>query len=731
MAMNILNNIGRIWRCCPLRVIKARPTIWVSFLILICQTVSAQIVENVEIVPTTQGYDVKIHFTAPLRLQNYSPTEATKTLDIFLNVENINNQTSNIGLDERLELTWDTNIPTALIELTYEGEVVNNPRISARFTRALNFDVIASSDKRAVIISVIDPELTTTHSTQLIQVQQPPSSGTNIELLIAKLKEQDVVLAKILQQANQSMLDKDYSTAVRLLSKIREQSTGEVQQRAQELIGVSREFNGQLAQAKAEYTQYLQDYPDSEGATRVKQRLAAIITAAQQPKQRLRSAKKTKQIKKDEWQSQFYGSLAQTYYRDETTPQDQNSQLIRSELNNDLDFFAKVSKGDMELGTQFVGSYRNDFMTDGKGSEFIPSIMYVDGKFAEQGISARVGRQSFNSAGILGRFDGARVGYEVNDNYRVNAVFGYPVSFADKTSINSNVNFQGLSVDISSLWTGWDFNAFYISQQNYQIKDREAIGGEMHFRDENKSLFTLIDYDILFNDLNIFLFIGNWNVSENNNINVVVDYRNSPILTTNSAIQGQGVTSLDQLLEQYSEDELQQLARDRTAKSQSVTSSITHQLNLNWQVVGELSYTKYGETLASAGVEAYPASDNEFMYSLQLVGNKVAFDSDTLIMSWRYADLTRSTTQTINTNWRFNLSNQFRINPRLRLDYRKSKLNSDDRWQIRPFIRLDYRYERWLKFELDLGYEWLSETYSDIDRTTTGYFVSIGYRAQF
>lgn len=67
------------------------------------------------------------------------------------------------------------------------------------------------------------------------------------------------------------------------------------------------------------------------------------------------------------------------------------------------------------------------------------------------------------------------------------------------------------------------------------------------------------------------------------------------------------------------------------------------------------------------------------------------------------ADSTRSTTQTLNTNWRFNINNHFRINPRLRMDYRKSKLNSDDRWMLRPLIGLDYQYERWLQFEMDLG----------------------------
>lgn len=46
-------------------------------------------------------------------------------------------------------------------------------------------------------------------------------------------------------------------------------------------------------------------------------------------------------------------------------------------------------------------------------------------------------------------------------------------------------------------------------------------------------------------------------------------------------------------------------------------------------------------------------------------------------------------------------------------------------------MRLDYRYEKWLKFEFDFGYEWLDETFSGLSRKTTGYFINVGYRAQF
>ena len=51
---------------------------------------------------------------------------------------------------------------------------------------------------------------------------------------------------------------------------------------AQELLAIAREKNGQLAHAKAEYERYLALYSETEGAARVKQRLAALLAVGRQ-----------------------------------------------------------------------------------------------------------------------------------------------------------------------------------------------------------------------------------------------------------------------------------------------------------------------------------------------------------------------------------------------------------------------------------------------------------------
>ena len=72
-----------------------------------------------------------------------------------------------------------------------------------------------------------------------------------------------------------------------------------------------------------------------------------------------------------------------------------------------------------------------------------------------------------------------------------------------------------------------------------------------------------------------------------------------------------------------------------------------------------------------------------------------------------------------------------RINPRLRFDHRKSNENNNSRVMTRPVLRLDYAVRRAIKLELDLGYDFISETFIDQDVDSTGYYVNAGYRLQF
>ncbi|MFT5674566.1 MAG: hypothetical protein ACI808_000486 [Paraglaciecola sp.] len=700
-------------------------TIYLAIVCLVYSSfLQAQVVDDVLVKQNKQGYEIEVKLFIPLRLQSYSPQKVGKTLEILLRPENFADPELSERIGERSNLSWDKDTGIPVREIVFDGEQIEAPSLIIRFAKLVTYTVRSSADLRSIIVKVDDPLPT---SEEKVEIRKK----VNSENLVTALKKRDPKRANLLDEANKEILDKNYSRAIQLFTKLRDISNDEVRQHVQELLGVARELNGQLAHAKAEYLQYLKDYPQGEDARRVKQRLNSLITAAEKPRERLQSGRRTAKQKKSDWNSQFYGSISQIYFRDETKPQDEESQLLRSDVTNDLDFVARTRKGDLDFRAQFIGSYREDLTTDKERSEFLPSIISIEGRHSGIGLYGRLGRQSRTTGGILGRFDGVHGAYELSSTMTVNGVFGYPVDTQNKTKVNTAQEFYGISFDFDNVWDGWDFNTFYITQDNAGIKDREAVGGEVRYFDTKKSFFTLLDYDVLFNDVNIFLLIGRWTVVDSTTMNLVVDYRNSPILTTTNAIQGQGVETLDALFDRFNEDELRQLAIDRTAKSKAITIGITHQLAQDLQIIAEMTATEFGETVASAGVEGNPSTGTDLFYSTQLIANKLLFDNDIMILGARYSDTSRSDTLSLSGNWRINVSREFRINPRIRVDYRKDKEDDDDRTLVRPFIRLDYRFKRWMKFEFDLGYEWLEDTFAGQSQTTTGYFLSVGYRAQF
>jgi hypothetical protein len=686
-------------------------------------TASAQTVEDVLVKSVNDGYDLEIRFVDTLRYQSHSPQVSGNSVEIRLKPEKLTLLDQNEN-EVRSNLVWDINSAAPLKEIIFDREDVDSPSLILRFTKFVNFSVKSGADFRSIIIKVVPLQ-----STAVIASSDKKENSDN---LITVLKQSDPKLADLLDKANAAMIDKNYRRAIQYFTKIRDESTGEVRRHIQELLGVAREFNGQLAHAKAEYELYLNEYPDDENSKRVKQRLSALITAAEKPKEKLRAGRLVRAKRGEEWDTRFYGSFSQFYYRDEMTPEDEDALLLRSTLSNDLSLVGRARKGKYDFRAQLVGNYRQDFRADNADDdEFLPSKIYVQGRHSGLGVYGRLGRQSRRSGGVLGRFDGIHAAYEFGPELTFNTVFGYPVDSSDKTKVNSDRQFVGVSVDVGTLWEAWDFNAFYITQDNTGIKEREAIGGEARYFDTTKSLFTLIDYDISYSDINIFMLVANWTLWDTTTFNVSLDYRNSPILTTTNAIQGQGVSQLDDLLGTFTESELFQLAEDRTSKSQSITAGVTQQLNDKWRLSGNLTVSEYDGTPESGGIAAIQGTGQEYFISSQLVGSDVFLDSDTLITGLRYSDTFSAETVSFNGNWRVRVNSKWRINPRVRIDYRKEKNRDNNRWLFRPFLRTDYRFKKWMKVEFDVGYESLDETFSGQSQTTTGYFISLGYRAQF
>lgn len=699
---------------------KARQALKVAALVCIGTVITstgwARIVDEVVLQEDTEGFVINFELSVPMRFLSVSPTGQSRDFELQLAPDSVLLDEQPDDLVERILLSWNNDLWSPIKEIVYDGSSGEYPLIIVRFTDSVAVSVRGSSDQRSLEMNVVAPQFVTDKTADI-----------SAEQLIDTVVTQDSKLQTTLADARKAILDQDYSLAVRLLERLRNGDDAQAARRAGELIGWAYEKNGQLAQAKRAYEIFIEEYQSGEDVDRVRQYLAVMLTAARRVTQQRAAVTE----KAGGWNSQFYGSFAQRYYRDETNPEDGDKELLRDQLVTDLDFVSRLKRGDLEIKSQFVGSHRHDF-EDANESEFRPNIASVEVTDSSRGLFAKLGRQNRTTGGVLGRFDGLHAGYEVTRDTTVNVVYGLPVLTSAKYRINDAQDFYGVSVDVADLWAGWDWTGFYIAQDNQGMTDREAVGTELRYFDDKKSFFTLLDYDLHFSELNTFMFIGNWRFTSDTQFNLTLDYRHSPILTTSNAIQGQGVESLEELFDIFNDDELKQLALDRSAKTKTATASLTHRFNRKWQIIGELTATEFGDMPASGGVEAVEATDIEYFYSAQLVANSLFFNNDTLITGLRYGDTTNVDSYTFTANWRHTINRNFRINPRLRIDYRESKFDDGDRLVTKPYLRLDYSLSKWAKLEMDLGYEIWDETTGDgLENNSDSTFISIGYRMQF
>ncbi len=540
-------------------------------------------------------------------------------------------------------------------------------------------------------------------------------------------------IARLMEEARQEMANKNYSRAVQLYTKVAEMPDNPWSRKALEFLGLARERKGQKAQALAVYEQYLQRFPKGEAAERVRQRQTGLLTATAAPQKKLRSSSRKRVAQgRDELGFDYFGGLSQFYRRDGILRNTDGHDLTQSSLINDLDLSGRVRKGSYELGTRFSGGYTWDLLDNGPGHDNRISAAYMEFLDTEHEHSLRAGRQSHNADGVLGRFDGLLAGYRVNDTLRVKGVLGTPVASSSNTGIDYDRYFYGLSADIGQIAERWDFNLFAIEQIADGAVDRRAVGGEVRYFRPGRSVFTLVDYDLLYNELNTFLMLGNITLeSTRTTLNMTLDVRKSPILTTTNAIQGQGVTNLGGLLNKVSTGTARHLADDRSLDSRSLTLGGTQPLNDHYQLSAEMTASYLSGAPASGGVAASNSTGTDFFYSTQLIGSSLFKEGDVTIFGLRYNDVAASNTYTASLNTRYPVTREWRVNPRLRFDFRKN-VDHTEQLTFRPEFRTTYRIKRRLQLEFEAGGEWTRQELSPRDRAeSVSYFVNIGYRMEF
>jgi tetratricopeptide (TPR) repeat protein len=562
--------------------------------------------------------------------------------------------------------------------------------------------------------------------------------------------EQAANTAKLIGDAEAAIKAGEIDRAVQLLTNAAGQPENPNSPRARELLGVTRERKGQVAQARAEYEEYLRRYPSGDGAERVRQRLAALGAAGQGGGTQLRQVSGRAA---NAWSWGARGSFSQFYFRDQSTTKFIDASRVdpTAEVDNNVNLNQLLSTADLTLSggddriqLQFrgAGSYAKDFRPNGRDIKAVTAL-YLDYADSVFNTDWRVGRQTRNSAGVLGRFDGSYFGWQFRPKIRINAVAGFPVLTSRQTYVLRERFFYGISADFGSKGDRWQNTLYWFDQRaRGGFIDRRSVGLESRYFTPRFNAYLIADYDIKYRALNLGLFTLNYNFPDNSNFSLTADYRQSPLLTTNNALIGQfdpntllPITDLRGLRPFFTDAQIYGLARDRTLVTKSMTASYSRPLGKKLQANLDFTWTNTGGTPASGGVDALPKVGSEYYYGLQFVGTGLLWSNDIYIFGGRYADTQRSRTATFDINARVPVTNKFRLSPRLRYGSRKDKLTDGSFSQFQPTLRINYYPVRHSEIEIELGGNFTHQNSvimgSTTSTTETGYVLTAGYRLDF
>jgi tetratricopeptide (TPR) repeat protein len=546
---------------------------------------------------------------------------------------------------------------------------------------------------------------------------------------------------QLLSQADAALRARDYPTAIRLLTRLQRQPEFPGRAHAQELLGLARERAGQLAQAQAEYEEYLRRYPNGEAAERVAVRLR-ILRAATLPGGGGLGALAALPA----WQ--VSGDVAQMFRYDSsrtsssaqptvvTTPGTVVPAQTENEdaLYTDVDLLAR-HRGDTtdwitRLSAGYIRGFGSSvFSNGGLGNSARVSLASVEWVDRALGMQAQVGRQVRNDDGILGTFDGIFASYRWRPAWGISAAAGYPVDLTT-ASPQTRRRFESLALNLTPPGAHWDGSVFATVQTFDGLRDRQAVGVQGRYLARRGSLVALADYDTAFHSLNAAMLLGTVQLPARWSLNFDAERRNTPVLTTENALIGQPFTNLLQLEQTFTTEQIYQLARDRTPPTDFLSFTVTRSLGERFELAATAAADRTAATIASGGVPALPATGTEVTYQAQLFGSSLWSAGDFNDVALTYANTQIGKIEGLDVGTRLPLFGPWRMGPRIGLDRTQIVGDGSTETTVDPSLLIDWQHGLGL-VQLELGGEIGKQSTSQLSQRTQRYYVSLSYRIGF
>lgn len=714
------------------------------------QPVLDQALQDAQLVAQKGCAILKVNFNFRVRYASHFPLDRGDELWITVNPIDRNQAAALLTLTREAATVPDGKLH-GIKSIWLETRNPAGPSLRILFDHPVAWRVAAGPDATSIVVAIAGAKPSATCN--------PVFTGANITASrpAGTISESDLrAVAGWMDEGRAALRRNDPGSAIQVFKKVLKYPENQHSGGAQELLGLAYQKSGHPREARAEYEDYLRRYPTGEQSERVKQRLAGLVTANDDASTVLRAPVGLpagappigRFARSNETVWTLVGSASTFYIRDDsfsvvhdpTVAPNPNAdpdayRVHQNEMLSNLDATATWNNDQTKGKIRFSGSEEHRFDT---GSNDLVGVaaFYVDTVAKELNLRTVAGRQFLNTDGVLGRFDGALFSWQPLPMLRVDLVGGTPAVSRFDLPFKDEKTFYGVGLGIGP-FLGLDTTLYAIEQRDRWLVDREAVGAEWRYNDPNKFAFGNVDYDVHFQRLNAAIFSGSWILPDKSTIYGGADYRRTPFLSTwNALMATNGFATLYDMLKAQTNgpltsDQLAQQALDQTPIYKSAMLGFSHPLSEKLQVSADATVVNLTQPLSSdPSLPTLPAG-NEYYYSTQLIGNNFFKDGDMYIAALRYSQMATANQYMLDLSTRYPLTDQWRLNPRLRLGYTVGTGVDLKQYTILPSFLVDYYWTKDLSLEVEVGAQFISGVQAGVRSRDTELLATIGLRYDF
>jgi len=717
------------------------------------QPVTDQALQDAQLAVQKGCAILKVNFNFRIRYASHFPLDHGDELRITINPIDRNQAAALVTLRREAATVPDGKLH-GIKAITFEAQHPAGPEIRILFDHPVAYQVAPHPDAQSIVVAVAGPKPSPKCSPTFPGVLNGAAirPGTRP----GAISESELrAVAGWMDEGRAALRHNNPGGAIPIFAKILKYPENQYSAEAQELLGLAHQKSGHPREARAAYEDYLRRYPSGEQSERVRQRLAGIVTANDEVSTVLRTpgalpagappAGRFAPSNETVWT--LVGSASSFYIRDDSfravrdasvapvpTADPDDHRVHQNEMLSNLDMTATWNNDQTKGKIRFSGSEEHRF--DGSKDLAGVAALSVDMLAKDWNVRTVAGRQTLNTDGVLGRFDGALFSWKPLSMVRVDLVSGSPVISRFDLPFKDNKYFYGAGLGLGP-YLGFETTLYAIEQRDRSLVDREAIGADLRYFDANKFAFGNVDYDVHFQRLNAAIFSGSWILPDKSTIFGGADYRRTPFLSLSNVLNQPFATSFDALKAQQTNDpcinDLVQCVRDQTPIFKSAMLGYSHPLTDKLQVSADATVVNLSQPISPTQGSSLPAlpAGNEYFYSGQLIGNNIFKDGDMYIAALRYSQTATSNIYVLDLNTRYPLTPDWRLSPRLRLGYTVGTGVDLRQYTVLPSFLVDYYWTKDLSLEFEVGAQWTSSVQSGIRSKDTELLATIGLRYDF